>query len=192
MADLPRIIAGLGNPGKTYESTRHNAGFMILDRMAREWGSAFKPDKQWKAELAAGPGVLLVKPQTFMNESGMSIGPLARFFKIGPERVFVIYDDVAFPLGTIKIRPGGSAGGHNGLKSLIAHLGTQDFPRLRFGIGAPRGKGEMTGHVLGKFRPDEQELLDVMLAKAADAAIYALTHGVEAAANIFNVDEGPS
>lgn len=188
MAELPRIVVGLGNPGKTYESTRHNIGFMVLDRLAAQWGVPFKEDRQWKAQLAAGPGVLLVKPQTYMNESGMSVGPLARFFKIEPERVFVIYDDVAFPLGSIKIRPGGSAGGHNGLKSLIAHLGSQDFPRLRFGIGAPRGKGEMTGHVLGKFRPDEQELLDVMLAKAADAALYAFSNGIENAANIYNID----
>lgn len=188
MGELPRIVVGLGNPGKTYESTRHNIGFMVLDRLAAGWGATFKEDKQWKAQLAAGSGVLLVKPQTYMNESGMSVGPLARFFKIEPERVFVIYDDVAFPLGSLKIRPGGSAGGHNGLKSLIAHLGTQNFPRLRFGIGAPRGKGEMTGHVLGKFRPDEQELLDVMLAKAADAALYAITNGIENAANIYNID----
>ncbi len=188
MSETPKIIVGLGNPGKTYETTRHNAGFMILDRLAKHWGVEYKPDKRWKAHLAAGPGVLLVKPQTYMNESGMSVGPLAHFFKIPPQRIFVVYDDVAFPLGTIKIRPGGSAGGHNGLKSLIAHLGTQEFPRLRFGIGAPSGKGAMTGHVLGNFRPDEQELLEVMLAKASDALLYTISNGVENAANIFNVE----
>lgn len=188
MSSTPRIIVGLGNPGKTYEHTRHNAGFMILDQLAKHWGTEFKADRQWKAHLAAGPGVLLVKPQTFMNESGMSIGPLARFFKIEADRILVVYDDVAFPLGTIKLRAGGSAGGHNGLKSLISHLGTQQFPRLRFGIGAPQGKSKMVGHVLGKFKPDERELLEVMLAKATDAVLYTIVHGIEAAGNIYNID----
>ncbi|MFR4416736.1 MAG: aminoacyl-tRNA hydrolase [Akkermansia sp.] len=127
----------------------------------------FKADRQRKCEVAAGPGVLLVKPSTFMNESGLCVGPMMRFFKLDPRSVFVIHDEVDFPLGVIKLREKGSAGGHNGIKSLIAHMGTQEFPRLRFGIGQPRGKGEMIGHVLGKFRPEERELLDVMLGKAA-------------------------
>ena len=147
------MIVGLGNPGRTYEDTRHNAGFMVLDRLAARWGAVFKADRQRKCEVAAGPGVLLVKPSTFMNESGLCVGPMMRFFKLDPRSVFVIHDEVDFPLGVIKLREKGSAGGHNGIKSLIAHMGTQEFPRLRFGIGQPRGKGEMIGHVLGKFPP---------------------------------------
>ena len=162
------MIVGLGNPGRTYEDTRHNAGFMVLDRLAARWGAVFKADRQRKCEVAAGPGVLLVKPSTFMNESGLCVGPMMRFFKLDPRSVFVIHDEVDFPLGVIKLREKGSAGGHNGIKSLIAHMGTQEFPRLRFGIGQPRGKGEMIGHVLGKFRPEERELLDVTLGKAED------------------------
>lgn len=187
MADLPiKLIVGLGNPGKTYEGTRHNAGFMVADRLAAHWGCTFAPDRQRKCHLAAGPGVLLVKPDTFMNESGLCVGPIMRFFKLDPRSVFVIHDEVDFPLGMMKLREKGSAGGHNGLKSLIAHLGAQEFPRLRFGIGLPRGKGEMIGHVLGKFRPDEQELLDVMLARAADAVLYTMEYGLVKAGNVFN------
>ena len=180
------MIVGLGNPGRTYEDTRHNAGFMVLDRLAARWGAVFKADRQRKCEVAAGPGVLLVKPSTFMNESGLCVGPMMRFFKLDPRSVFVIHDEVDFPLGVIKLREKGSAGGHNGIKSLIAHMGTQEFPRLRFGIGQPRGKGEMIGHVLGKFRPEERELLDVTLGKAEDAVLYTMEHGITRAGNIFN------
>ncbi len=140
--------------------------------------------------MAAGPGVLLVKPSTFMNESGLCVGPMMRFFKLDPRSVFVIHDEVDFPLGVIKLREKGSAGGHNGIKSLIAHMGTQEFPRLRFGIGQPRGKGEMIGHVLGKFRPEERELLDVTLGKAEDAVLYTMEHGITRAGNIFNAVPG--
>ena len=185
------MIVGLGNPGRTYEDTRHNAGFMVVDRLAAQWGCVFKTDKQRKCELAAGPGVLMVKPTTFMNESGLCVGPIMRFFKLDPHSIFVIHDEVDFPLGILKLREKGSAGGHNGLKSLIAHLGTQEFPRLRFGIGQPRGKGEMIGHVLGKFRLEERELLAVMTAKAADAVLYAMEHGLTKAGNIFNAAPEP-
>ncbi len=186
MSSPYKIIVGLGNPGKTYEHTRHNVGFMVVDRLAKEWGCSFKLDKQRKAELAAGPGLLLVKPTTFMNESGLCVGPLMRFFKLKAAQVFVIYDETAFNLGTIKLRDKGNAGGHNGIKSLIAHLGTNEFPRLRFGIGQPSGKTTLTGYVLGKFRPDEQELLEVMIGKSVDAIKYAMEHGLEKAGNIYN------
>ncbi len=185
MNTLPRIVVGLGNPGKNYAGTRHNVGFMTLDRLARHWGSSFKLDKARKGEVASGPGVLLVKPVTFMNESGQCVGPLARFFKIPPEQVFAIYDDVAFPLGTMRLRPGGSAGGHNGVKSLIAHLGTEKFPRLRIGIGGTEGQ-EMISHVLGDFRPDERDLLDASLDRAVEETLCVLQNGIEAAANLYN------
>ena len=186
-AELPlRIIVGLGNPGRDYAETRHNVGFMVLDRLARRFGAEWKPDKARKGELAAGPGVLLIKPQTFMNCSGECVGPIMRYYKFEPEQVLVIYDDISFPVGTMKLRSSGSAGGHNGMKSLIAHLGGEKFPRIRVGIGAP-GQKEMVGHVLGKFAPDERPLLEECLAKAEEAAVLMMREGFQAAANKFNV-----
>lgn len=186
-ADLPiRIIVGLGNPGRDYAETRHNVGFMVLDRLARRFGAEWKIDKARKGELAAGPGVLLIKPQTFMNCSGECVGPIMRYYKFEPEQVLVIYDDISFPVGAMRLRAGGSAGGHNGMKSLIAHLGGEKFPRLRVGIGAP-GQKEMVGHVLGKFAPDERPLLEESLAKAEEATVMMLREGFQAAANKFNV-----
>lgn len=181
-----RIIVGLGNPGRDYAETRHNVGFMVLDCLARRFNVEWKLDRARKGELAAGPGVLLVKPQTFMNNSGECVGPLMRYFKFSPEQVLVIYDDISFPVGTMRLRAAGSAGGHNGMKSLIAHLGTEKFPRLRVGISAP-GQKNMVGHVLGKFAPDERPLLEEALDKATEAACVALKEGFEQAANRFNI-----
>ena len=180
-----KIIVGLGNPGRDYESTRHNVGFMVLDRLARRWGAEWKPDKKFKGELASGPGVLLVKPQTFMNLSGESVGPLMRYFKLEPEQVLAVYDDISFPVGVFKLKANGSACGHNGMKSLIAHLGTEKFPRLRVGIGVP-GQKNMVGHVLGKFAPLERPLLEEALAKAEEAVVCAIQEGFQMAANKFN------
>ena len=186
-SELPiRIIVGLGNPGRDYAETRHNVGFMVLDRLARRFGAEWKPDKARKGELAAGPGVLLIKPQTFMNCSGECVGPIMRYYKFDPSQVLVIYDDISFPVGTMRLRAGGSAGGHNGMKSLIAHLGGEKFPRLRVGIGAP-GQKEMVGHVLGKFAPDERPLLEECLARAEEATVMMMKEGFQAAANKFNV-----
>lgn len=186
MDETIKIIVGLGNPGREYAETRHNVGFMVVDRLAARFGAVWKADKARKAELAAGPGVLLVKPQTYMNSSGESVGPLMRYFKFTPGQVFVVYDDISFPVGAMRLRAGGSAGGHNGMKSLIAHLGTEKFPRLRVGIGVP-GQKNMIGHVLGKFTPEERPLLDETLAKAEEAAFVTLKEGFQAAANRFNV-----
>lgn len=183
--DPIRLIVGLGNPGRDYAETRHNVGFMALDRLARHFQVQWKTDKQRKGELAAGPGVLLVKPQTFMNLSGECVGPLMRYFKFTPSQVLVIYDDIAFPVGALKLRATGSAGGHNGMKSLIAHLGTERFPRIRIGISAP-GQKEMAHHVLGKFTPEERPLLEESLTQAAAAALTALSLGFDMAANRFN------
>ena len=181
-----RIIVGLGNPGRDYAETRHNVGFMVLDRLARRFGAEWKADKARKGELAAGPGVLLIKPQTFMNCSGECVGPIMRYYKFEPEQVLVIYDDISFPVGTMRLRSSGSAGGHNGMKSLIAHLGGEKFPRIRVGIGAP-GQKEMVGHVLGRFAPDERPLLEDCLAKAEEATVMMLREGFQAAANKYNV-----
>ncbi len=181
-----RIIAGLGNPGREYADTRHNVGFMLLDRLARRFNAAWKAEKAYKGELAAGPGLLLVKPQTYMNLSGECVGALMRFFKFTPEQVLVVYDDLSFPCGSMRLRAGGSAGGHNGMKSLIAHLGSDRFPRLRVGIGVP-GQKDMVGHVLGKFSPEEKPLLEDALSRAEQAVLTLLSEGFEAAANKYNI-----
>lgn len=181
-----RIIAGLGNPGASYAATRHNVGFMVLDALARQWGAAWKPDKARKAELASGPGVLLVKPQTYMNDSGYCVGPLMRYFKFTPEQVLVVYDDTALPVGGLRLRAGGSDGGHNGMKSLIAHLGSDRFPRLRVGIGS-HGQKSLVGHVLGQFAPDEKPLVDEAVQRAVQAILLMQARGFEAAANQYNI-----
>lgn len=186
MSDI-RLVVGLGNPGLAYEDTRHNVGFMILNRLAREWGMEFKKDLRRKAELATRQGVLFIKPLTFMNESGMCVGPLMRFFKLRPEQVFVIYDETAFSPGEFKIKMTGSDGGHNGMKSLISHLGSPNIPRLRFGIGLSR-QGGLVGHVLGKFSPEEREIVENGLDKAVEAVQFVLSQGVELAANRYNAN----
>lgn len=186
MSDAVKIVVGLGNPGKSYHGTRHNVGFAVLDLLAAVAGVAFKKDPSRKAELATAAGVLLVKPTTYMNESGLCVAPLMRYFKLMPEQVLVVHDECDFPLGVMKFREKGSAAGHNGIKSLISHLGTDVFPRLRIGIGNSYSASDKIGFVLGKFKPDEKELAEVMIAKAADAVLYSLQHGTLDAANIYN------
>ena len=185
-----RLVVGLGNPGREYAGTRHNVGFEVLDRLAvrrrlEPW--AFKNDWQtlWARE---GSQFLFLKPQTFMNESGRAVGGAVRFYKLLPESVLVVYDDVALPIGRLRLRPDGSAGGQNGMRSIIEHLGTSAFPRLRVGIGAARGSSGMVGHVLGKFRSDEREEAAVAVERATDAVEHALAHGLEAAMNVYNRD----
>jgi len=185
------LIIGLGNPGRQYEATRHNVGFMVLDRLALAAGVSFATIPKWQSHVAKLPdGVLLLKPQTFMNLSGQAVAKIARFHQWPPEEILVVYDDVALPLGTMRFREKGSAGGHNGIKSLIQHFGTDQFPRLKLGIGGPR-PGEMTGHVLGNFAPDEREHLENMLATAVEAVQVALSQGVAAAANRFHQKPQP-
>ncbi len=181
---LFRLIAGLGNPGREYEDTRHNAGFMIMDRLAQRAGISFRNQPKWNAAIAALPGaVILCKPQSFMNVSGEPIGAIARFHKIDPARILAIFDDVALPLGRIRIRASGSAGGHNGMKSILEHVG--DIPRLRIGIGAADG-ASMIQHVLGKFLPEERPLLAAAIDRAVDAVDCLQRDGIEAAMNQFN------
>lgn len=191
MQDGLKLIVGLGNPGKEYVGTRHNVGFETLDLLAEKAGVIFKSERKWKAHVAPLPGsVLLMKPQTYMNLSGRSVAAALRFYKISPEQILVVYDDVAFPLGTLKFRMKGSAGGHNGIKSLITDLGTSEFPRLKVGIGGAEGK-TMTGHVLGKFREEEREAVENTLATAVEAVQLALSQGVERAANSINATNQP-
>jgi len=182
------MIIGLGNPGKKYDQTRHNVGFVVLDRLASSAGAEFANHLRWKAHIAKHPQAMLMKPQTFMNESGRAAGTALRFYKWNPDEVLVIYDDVSLPLGSLRFRMKGSAGGHNGMKSLIQHFGSDAFPRLKLGIGAP-DPGAMVGHVLGKFAPDERPDLEKALDNAVKAVQSALNDGVEAAANVHNTNK---
>ena len=181
------LIVGLGNPGRQYEDTRHNVGFMVLDRLAAASGTAFQSSPKWQCHLAKLPdtGTLLLKPQTFMNLSGRAIRQVMAFHKWQPEQMLVIYDDAALPLGTLRFREKGSAGGHNGIKSILEHLGTDTFPRLKIGIGSSQ-PGNMIGHVLGKFSPDERPLLENTLATALQAVQLARSQGIAAAANLYH------
>ncbi|MGE9268141.1 MAG: aminoacyl-tRNA hydrolase [Verrucomicrobiales bacterium] len=188
MSEL-KLLVGLGNPGAQYEGTRHNVGFRVLDRLAEVAGVGFQKDGKWEGETARLGSVLMLKPMTFMNESGRSVGSLCRFFRWQPEQVLVVYDDVALPLGTLRFRHKGSHGGHNGVRSLIQHLGSENFPRLKFGIESVSGEA-LVGHVLGKFKPAERELLENTLARAGDAVQLAMKAGVDEAANRFNQKPG--
>ena len=178
-----RLIAGLGNPGREYVETRHNAGFMIVDRLAQRAGLDFRAEGKWDAEIAAGGGVIYCKPQSYMNLSGEPIAAVAHFYKIDPAQVLAIFDDVALALGRIRIRANGSAGGHNGMQSILDHVG--DIPRLRVGIGAADGR-PMTQHVLGKFSAEERPVLTQAIDRAVAAVDCMQTNGLEAAMTQFN------
>ena len=183
-----KLIVGLGNPGQKYDGTRHNVGFEVVDELARRAGATFAKHLKWRAQICKHPLGLLMKPHTFMNESGISVGAALRFHKWQPENVLVIYDDVALPFGDLRFRMKGSAGGHNGIKSLINHLGGDNFPRLKFGIGSSQ-QGAMVGHVLGKFDTEERKVLENRLATAADAVQVALSQGLVQAANLYNASK---
>jgi len=180
-----RLIVGLGNPGREYAATRHNIGFMIVDRLASEARVEFRNEKSWRAEVARTGDLLLCKPLTYMNLSGESVQALGQFYKIGPDEMLVVFDDMALPLGKLRLRASGSAGGHNGLKSIIEHLGTQEIPRLRVGIGAAE-PGAAIGHVLGRFAPEEREMLDQTLSRAVEAIRCLREKGMQSAMNGYN------
>lgn len=186
------VIIGLGNPGKQYEETRHNIGFMVMDRLANDAGATFQSSPKWQCHITKlpGSGTLLVKPQTFMNLSGRAIQQILSFHKWLPEQMLVVYDDVALPLGSLRFREKGSAGGHNGIKSILQHLGHDAFPRLKIGIGGSQ-PGEMVGHVLGKFSPDERILLENTLATAREAVQLAHSQGIATAANRYHTRTNP-
>ena len=189
MDDL-HIIVGLGNPGAEYARTRHNAGFLVVDRLAGLWKADWKFERKFDAFVARAAevkaGVLLCKPQTFMNASGESIGPFATFYQVLANRCLVVVDDADLPFGQIRLRPGGSSGGHHGLESIESHLGTREFPRLRVGIGRRDGEREITGYVLGKFSKAEAEMLELVLARAASQAECWVREGIQKAMNQFN------
>jgi PTH1 family peptidyl-tRNA hydrolase len=182
----PKLVIGLGNPGSQYLGTRHNVGFELIDRLAERYSVKLGRESRWRAEVGKAPLFLLAKPQTFMNNSGDAVSAIARFYKIPPEEVFVIYDDADFALGRIRIRTSGSAGGHNGIKSIIARLGTDRFPRLKIGIGEAGSSGKMVGHVLGKFTEDERSELEKSFDASIEGVLLAAECGFQAAMNRFN------
>ncbi len=182
------MIIGLGNPGARYAHSRHNVGFMVADRFARAHALDFAR-RRFNARLAegvlAGARVIVAKPQTFMNSSGIAVARLCAFYKIAPADLLVIYDDLDLPLGKIRLRPKGSAGGHHGMESILAHLGSSDFPRLRVGIGRPNPDADID-HVLGAFTDDERAVMEETLTRAAAAVEVWVQEGLEAAMNQFN------
>jgi PTH1 family peptidyl-tRNA hydrolase len=187
--NAPRLIVGLGNPGETYRDTRHNIGFMVLDEIAKRMGTAFREEKRWTGLVAKFTGGYLLKPLTFMNESGRSVQSVGHFYKASPAQTLVVYDDVDLSLGRLRFRASGSAAGHNGIRSLISSLSSDEFPRLKVGIALAAGRpaGErMVGHVLGKFTAEEQPALQSVIQRAADAVLSAVDSGLEAAMNVFN------
>lgn len=180
-----RLVVGLGNPGREYANTRHNIGFMLVERMAARAGAQFRLEKPWKTEWTRVDDLLLCKPLTYMNLSGEAVRQISQFYKIEPAETLVVLDDLALPLGKLRLRGAGSAGGHNGLRSIIQHLGTSDVPRLRFGIGASQ-PGETVNHVLGRFTPEEQEPVTEALERAEAAVRAVQGQGLAAAMNAFN------
>lgn len=186
------MIVGLGNPGREYRETRHNIGFMVVDRMAEKHGiklSRVQNKAIIGSGIVAGAKVILVKPQTFMNISGQAVTALVRFYKIQQADLIVAHDDVDLPFGTIRMRPGGGSAGQKGIASIINLLGTQDFARLRMGVGRPPGRMDAAAYVLQSFHPSDQELLQNFLSKASDALTCYIVDGLETAMNRFNQAE---
>ncbi len=184
------VIVGLGNPGAEYVRTRHNAGFQIVERLALRWGANWTYEKKFNARVAraerSGKRPLLCEPQTYMNSSGETVGPLVRFYQMPLARLLVIVDDADLPLGQLRLRPGGSSGGHHGLESIEQHLGTREFARLRVGIGRADGARQITDYVLGRFSSTETALADKVLAVACEQAECWLDAGIQKAMNQFN------
>ena len=184
------LIVGLGNPGQKYEHTRHNMGFLTVDLLAEKTGvklNKVKFKSAYNILPFAGCKCLVMKPQTYMNLSGEAVREAVQFYKIPADHVLVIYDDVSLPVGKLRVRPTGSAGGHNGIKNIIAHLGTQDFPRVKIGTGAPTGGGaDMIDWVIGEPSKAEKQVLLESFEKAIDAAACIIEHGCQKAMNDFN------
>ncbi len=197
-----KLIVGLGNPGAEYRDTRHNVGFKVADALAERWRVAHQWREKFEALhvktvvggertadlLGGGEQVVIAKPLTFMNLSGQAVAGLAGFYKIEPADIFIVTDDVALPLGRLRARREGGAGGHNGLKSLIQSLATQAFPRMRVGVGRGDHR-DLADHVLGRFEADERETVSAAVLRAADASEMFLSEGIERVMNVFNAAE---
>ena len=183
------IIAGLGNPTREYEKTRHNVGFEVIDVLADMLGTTVE-EKKFKGcygrGIIGGEKVLLLKPQTFMNLSGESIRAASDFYKVDPEHIIIIYDDISLDVGQLRIRKKGSAGGHNGIKNIIAHLGTQEFPRVKVGVGDKPKKMDLADYVLSRFSKEDRAAMEDAFKEAAKAVEVMITEGMDIAMNQFN------
>lgn len=193
---IPQLIVGLGNPGAKYDRTRHNIGFEAIDVLAQRWRIGLSEQRKFQGIFGEGVGshrdkIRLLKPLTYMNLSGQSIRAVVDWYKIPPEAVLVIYDEMDLPVGKMRLRQSGSAGGHNGMKSTIAHLNTQNFPRLRIGIGSPKDQvansnGEVVSHVLGRFSVTESKMMAEVLQLVVDAIELSLKQGIPKAMSLYN------
>jgi PTH1 family peptidyl-tRNA hydrolase len=196
-----KLIVGLGNPGREYRDTRHNVGFLVIEELARRYQLTLsmapsQVPETFIAKRFGAPGaeplakavepLLLAKPLTFMNRSGDSVAALSRYFDIAPADVLVVVDEVALPFGRLRARARGSAGGHNGLKSIVERLGTQEFPRLRLGVGRGDARRDLADHVLSTFEPGERAELDMFIARAADAVEMFAVDGIQTVMNRYN------
>lgn len=183
------LITGLGNPGTEYALTRHNVGFMVTDLLAAHWKVQFRPENSFSARIAAvnlgEDRIWLCQPLTWMNLSGEAVSAMVRFYKIPLAKVLVIMDDADLPVGTIRMRPSGSTGGHHGLESVLSLLGSNEIPRLKIGIG-DAGQKQIKGHVLGKFSKEELPVIEKVLDRAAKQALCWVEHGIQKAMNEFN------
>ena len=184
------LVVGLGNPGAEYARTRHNAGFLVLEELARRASAGWNLEKKFDARMAKqdqdGRKVLLAQPQTFMNLSGEAVNALMGFYRVPLSQLLVVADDADLPLGEIRLRTKGSSGGHHGLESIEQHIGSREFARLKVGIGRKDGRREIAGHVLGKFSTGEAKLMDKVLQRAADQVACWVAEGIEKAMNRFN------
>ena len=188
---IPELIVGLGNPEPKYDNTRHNIGFNAVDELAKVWQLDLKENKRFQGLFAEGvaPGgkkIRLLKPLTYMNRSGQSVRAVTDWYKLEPQSVLVIYDDMDLPVGRLRIRFTGSAGGHNGMKSIISHLGNKDFPRLRIGIGKSEVEKQTISHVLGKFAPAESKIIEEVLYISVKAIELGIKEGIEQSMNRYN------
>ena len=183
------IIAGLGNPDRKYAKTRHNAGFDVAKLIAGKYLPG-REKKKFDARMLqgkiAGQDVVLLRPMTYMNNSGLAVRQAADYFKVPSDHILIIYDDIALPLGTLRIRKSGSAGGHNGIKSVISHLGTQEFPRIRIGVGDRKNEGDLIDHVLGTFSKEERKVIDQTEERACEEVYAILKDGMDKAMNQYN------
>ena len=185
------MIVGLGNPGKEYRDTRHNAGSMLADRLVHKWGGQWRTEKKFFTELAEcgfeGRRYILCKPTTYMNASGEAVAKLALFHKVAPAETLVLVDDADLPLGTVRLRGEGSPGGHHGLESIEQHIGTRGYPRLKLGIARPRPEvRDIAGHVLGRFQAEELPLLGKVLARAERQVGCWASDGLAKAMSLYN------
>ena len=184
-----KFIVGLGNPGNEYAKTKHNVGWMFVDELAKKWGVTDWKEKEKGLVAEARLGaekIILIKPLTYMNNSGECVGPLMRWYKLDPEDIMVVHDDMDIPAGTIRIRKKGSAGGHNGIKSLIAHLGTEKFPRIRIGVGRPLPGWSVVDHVLASFVPEDIPKIQEAIKYLQPAVECIIEQDIDIAMNKFN------